>query len=233
MEENQLPSKQDKPRALMFLKMGLFEIFLVVAGLLLLFGMLNYFNILPVSDVFPNQLGFLPRQIKQTAVTPPPVRIIPDKFIYDSAKAKELLTKYIKDTIKPEFVPPIIEIKEGSPDFSSKYTIGKVTVSATFRYTKKTNVPDSYGITIKSADLSKTAPTASLANSLLSDYFLNPYSVADCQKVKIASFCENYQAVSNGKQGYGIATDKSSTILFSCFLTKESDYFEQTSCIPH
>jgi hypothetical protein len=232
MEENQLPAKQNKPRALTFLKMGLLEICLVVAGLLLLFGILNYFKILPISDVFPNQLGFLPSQTRKTIITPP-AKSTPDNFIYDSAKAKELLIKYLKDTIGSELIPSKIEVKKGSLDFSAKYTIDQVTISATFRYTQKTNVPDSYGITIRGGDLDKTDPTAPLTNRLLSEYFLNPYAVSDCQTAKIASFCEKFQTTDNGKQGFGMATDKSSSILFSCFLTKESDYYGQTSCIPH
>ena len=37
----------------------LFEIFFVLIVLVLLFGILNYFNILKLSELFPNQLGFL------------------------------------------------------------------------------------------------------------------------------------------------------------------------------
>jgi len=48
--------------ALAFLKVGVFEIGFVIIVLLLLFGILNYFNILSVSDVLPKQLGWLPRK---------------------------------------------------------------------------------------------------------------------------------------------------------------------------
>ena len=48
--------------ALALLEIGLFEIVFVGTVLLLLFGTLNYFNILPVSDTFPNQLGWLPQR---------------------------------------------------------------------------------------------------------------------------------------------------------------------------
>jgi len=61
MEENSPPAQQNKPAKLAFLEIGLFEVFFVTIVLFLLFGILNYFNVLSVSDVFPKQLGWLPR----------------------------------------------------------------------------------------------------------------------------------------------------------------------------
>jgi len=44
----------------------LFEILFVILVLVLVFGTLNYFNILPISKLWPNQFGFLPhKQSKQ------------------------------------------------------------------------------------------------------------------------------------------------------------------------
>ena len=40
----------------------LFEILFVILVLVLVFGILNYFNILRLSEIFPNYLGFLPRK---------------------------------------------------------------------------------------------------------------------------------------------------------------------------
>lgn len=59
--ESPQPQQQKENKGLAFLEVGLFEMVFVTVGLLLLFGTLNYFNILPVSDVFPNQLGWLPQ----------------------------------------------------------------------------------------------------------------------------------------------------------------------------
>lgn len=47
------------------LKAGLFEIIFVGVVLVLLFGILNYFNILSISSLWPNQFGFLPQRLNQ------------------------------------------------------------------------------------------------------------------------------------------------------------------------
>jgi hypothetical protein len=70
-------AKQNRLHALAFLKIGIFEFFFVIVALLLLFGIFNYFNILSVSDVFPNQLGWLPHQIQTKLV--PQGKILQDK----------------------------------------------------------------------------------------------------------------------------------------------------------
>jgi hypothetical protein len=63
MEENSSAPKTNKLTKLAFWEVGLFEIFFAGIVLILLFGILNYFNILSVSDVFPKQLGWLPKQL--------------------------------------------------------------------------------------------------------------------------------------------------------------------------
>lgn len=49
-----------------FLEVGIFEIIFVGVVLILLFGILNYFNILSLSELYP-QLGFLPKKMDQTS----------------------------------------------------------------------------------------------------------------------------------------------------------------------
>ncbi len=75
MEENTAAMNNEtvnqKPHpltALAFLEVGLFEVGFVIIGLLLFFGTLNYFNILPVSETFPKYLGWLPRQHAQPKI---------------------------------------------------------------------------------------------------------------------------------------------------------------------
>lgn len=48
--------------ALAFMEIGIFEVVFVIVGVLFLLGTINYFNLLPVSEVFPKYLGWLPRQ---------------------------------------------------------------------------------------------------------------------------------------------------------------------------
>lgn len=54
---------ENKPSGLAFLEVGVLEVFFVIVGLLIIFGVLNYFNILPISQSFPF-LSFLPKQEK-------------------------------------------------------------------------------------------------------------------------------------------------------------------------
>ena len=61
MNEYPLAPKKNKLGALAFLEVGIFEIFFVGVVLILLFGTLNYFNILSLSALYP-QLSFLPQK---------------------------------------------------------------------------------------------------------------------------------------------------------------------------
>lgn len=64
------PNKENKLKAVALLEIGLAEIFLVIFILLLFFGTLNYFGILPISQTFPF-LSFLPSQQKISENKPP------------------------------------------------------------------------------------------------------------------------------------------------------------------
>ena len=55
--------KRAKLKAIALIKVGLFELLFAIAGLLVIFGILNYFNLLPISRSFPF-LSFLPAQQK-------------------------------------------------------------------------------------------------------------------------------------------------------------------------
>jgi len=70
MDQSGIPEQQNNlsnntensfPKSVFF-KTKWFKVFLIAIIFLLLFGTLNYFNILSISDVFPNQLDWLPRQ---------------------------------------------------------------------------------------------------------------------------------------------------------------------------
>lgn len=54
--------KQNRKKRLAFLEVGVFEASFVLIIIIVLFGILNYFNILSLSAIYPNQLGFLPHR---------------------------------------------------------------------------------------------------------------------------------------------------------------------------
>lgn len=66
--EQYSPPKKNPLTALALLEMGVFEIGFVAVVLFLLFGILNYFNILSISDTFPKYLSWLPRQTVQKPI---------------------------------------------------------------------------------------------------------------------------------------------------------------------
>lgn len=242
--------KPNRLHALAFLKVGIFEIGFAAVMLFLLFGILNYFNLLSVSNAFPNQFNWLPRQINNLTieqnVTPSPANFTPNTFTYDTAKAKTLLTQYIKDAIKPEFLPANIEIKQGLSidgrtedikyEFGSMFTANQASFSANFHYKEKTSTSNDFSIFIQPESITQATATAPLANSLLSSYFTSPYSISNCQQKGTTSYCENFQTLTEGKRGYGIISAKqgikSISIVFNCFVPKESkDYDALKSCI--
>lgn len=53
---------QNRKKRLATLEVGLFEVSFVLIIIIVLFGTLNYFNILSLSKLYPNQFGFLPHQ---------------------------------------------------------------------------------------------------------------------------------------------------------------------------
>jgi len=55
--------QEKKFNGLLFLEVGLVEVFSVIFVLLLIFGTLNYFGFLPISESFPF-LSFLPQRQK-------------------------------------------------------------------------------------------------------------------------------------------------------------------------
>lgn len=65
-EGNHSPVSNDTRKGL------LFEIIFVVVFLVIFFGILNYFNILRLSEIFPNYLGFLPRRDVPTGTSQQP-----------------------------------------------------------------------------------------------------------------------------------------------------------------
>ena len=233
MEENLPTPPKNKLHALAFLEIGLFEIGFVAVILLLLFGVLNYFNILSVSEVFPKQLGWLPRKevsngTSQTKLAsqgealrgsgektaPSPANFTPTTFQYDTEKAKTLLTQYIKDTIKPSLLPANIEIKqatinskiENSSLFFASFNIQNASTAAVFRYDKTVNSTNSLSLSLNLKNLSQFTDTTTLANFLLSTYFSTPLILSDpnCRMVSESVFCENFQTTSDGKKGYGM-----------------------------
>ncbi len=92
---------QNRKRRLVFLEVGLFEISFVLIFIVVIFGTLNYFNILSLSALYPNQLGFLPHQATSSNLNKPNATVPmstknPQQFLEDYAK-------YAKNLDKPTY----------------------------------------------------------------------------------------------------------------------------------
>lgn len=247
--------KPNRLHALAFLEVGLFEIGFVAVILLLLFGTLNYFNIFSVSDAFPNQFSWLPRQTIKQNVVPSPANFTPNIFIYDIKKAEKLLSQYIKDNIKPEFLPEKITINQGqqidgkksnlSYEFGWYDQINSASLGANLHFAENTNTisDKEIFIEISSNNLAESSITASSANSFLTSYLKVQEQIqpSDCQSKLSTSYCQVFKQDGNGKNGFGIILldkgalppiQKSHLILFSCSLSKEGDLYKtQQSCL--
>jgi hypothetical protein len=176
----------------------------------------------------------------------------PNIFQYDTEKAKTILTKYIKDNIKSEFVPNNLDIKQGLSidnridqslkEMFGSYIINKdETIAINFHYKESTNSPNDYVIFIQPSNADTSSMTTTLANSLTASYFTKPYSpIENCNTNGTTSYCETFKIESDGKRGFGaiIAQDTSksppklTTIVFTCFIPKDSkEYDDMKSCI--
>lgn len=245
------PTPQPPQKRAGIILIGIIIVILLIPILLAL----NYSNIFSLSQLFPNQLGWLPHKT-QPVPTPLPAstqeqNFSSNSFQYDTEKAKTILTQYIKDSIKPEFLPDNLEIKQGlsidnrteelNHQFGSYFTDNQTTFSINFHYKENTNTPNDFIIFIQPTNVDEATVTQAIANSLTSTYFHNPYSPIDnCETKGTTSYCENFKAEFNGKRGFGVLIGQDlskspptlTSIIFTCFVPKESkDYNTQKSCI--
>ena len=128
MEEYPHTLKQNKSEKPVFFRIRSFQFFFALIVLLLLLGILNYFNILSISKAFPNQLGWLPKQqtqIKNVAPTSILFRLckaFPENYgKVNCQKAVETATADTKGTVMGIAVGP----QEISPGLQKALKISK------------------------------------------------------------------------------------------------------------
>lgn len=211
----------------------------IIAILLITLVMLNYFNILPIPQMFP-QLSFLPKKQAPSSsqITPPTV----ETFDYDTEKAIKLLSDYAISIVKPEvllFNPKIsqglaIDGKKSSlqHEFGFYTVVNKTIIAGNLHFIENTNTPNDIGVMIQPANIEDKVTTPDIANRLLNSYFIAPYSITKCQTKGIASYCEQFKEEKDGKRGFGALFSGQNKVIFTCFIPKESqNYQKQLSCI--
>lgn len=237
--------------------------FLLTGGIIIfiiIFFLLNFFNILPLSSLFPNQLGWLPRQKPDAKISYntkiPAIKhediVVPTasaKFSYDAEKAQTTLEKYIRDNLKENFLPAKIDVIQslissgettGTPnEFVANWELKNISFNAALHYMKDSNELRDMEIYFYLNEYEDSSVNASSSTSLVKTYFQNiPESTDfDCRISAPAKFCEYFAIGDIGKNVFGVANaddkfGKSTTIVYSCFFSKNDLYYnKRTSCL--
>lgn len=205
MEEYPPAPKKNKLHALAFLEVGLFEIVFVTAVLFLLFGTLNYFNILSVSDVFPNQLGWLPRQTNQKQNIPlknQPSAILPTPNVSLETSAKDTLARFLPKILNASLIPSksdmtLIQDKIIKENFTISWEKKEGTISAVF--TLAANPEEISSLNIQFLTTQVSSPSVQLAETAISSLFtIKPNGIWGCKPLYDKTYCENFWEENGG-----------------------------------
>jgi hypothetical protein len=250
--------KQDRKRGFAVLEVGLFEISFVLIIIIVLFGVLNYFNILSLSTLYPNQLGFLPHQQTANKQSPnasrstPKPKVIPKPSPtfpgYNWKYAQTTLEKFLRDNIYTEFLPVQIQGKQGqiaaADQTGMEYEYGARWVTNNndfvvgfFNYGLKTNIESDVELLIQPQNIKDTIATDSLTKMLTKKYLKNvpDNAVFTCKTFSDnkTTYCGNMYDTPLGKKGYGlgISPKHNLVLVISCFVPKNGIYYDKwTSC---
>ena len=239
-------------KSLALLKIGLSEFIFVAILLVLFFAILNYFNILPISKIFPSQLGWLPQKevpsgTSQQAsnVTPPPT-ILPTPDL--TQQARQTLMSFLPTILAPILIPEPSQVtieKEKNPlgkTFISSWNVKESTVAAILITTDNNNIAQLYLSFERPQD---TPPTAELASTITSELFsIKPKGKWGCKPLNnnTMTYCENFWEEEDGTrrglavkgllppQNTDLAKEQPEVLLVFCEHGKESKIYSWKSC---
>lgn len=238
----QLPRQQGRNKFLISVSIAIL--------LLLLLLTLNYFNILSLSKLFPNQFGWLPHMKYEQSQQMNNITISPTTSPSASLlePAKQTLINFLPTILTPSFLP------KSSPEITLTQTKGiQESFSATWNSINGTESailivsPDGKNITqfYLSFLKSKSAtPSEELAKITTSQFFLiQPKGKWGCKPINASmTYCENFWEEPNGvKRGIGIKglftqgpnlkkEDIPQSLIFYCEHNKDSKIYSWKSC---
>jgi len=240
-------NKQGALKTFALLKVGIIELFFVAIVLILLFGILNNFNILPLSTLFPNQLGWLPRKEVPTGTSqqsPPPT--IP-RSLNLTNQAKQILTNSMQSILTSSLLPKssaditLTQTQGIKESFSSAWDTKEGTVSAVLVVS-----PDGKDIVQSYLSFLKTEsvpPSVGLTKAITSQFFsIQPNGTWGCKPIHInMTYCENFWEEEDGTrrglamkglltQGVDLISGKPEVMLVFCEHTKQSKLYSWKSC---
>ena len=234
--------------------------FISIFFLILIF-LLNYFNILPLSILFPSQLAWLPHKQEFTKTTSQPKKTlnqpaiiktptISPRFSYDKTKAEKTLENYIRDNIKEDFLPPKIDIKQNlissgeltgtDYKFGANWTSNDIVFHAGLHYINDTNELRDTEFFIIPPNAQDAPIDSTNSATLVKTYLKNiPETIDfDCGAFNTTTrFCEDFRIKETGKSGFGTGksideSGKNITLIFSCFIPQNNSYYtRRTSCL--
>jgi len=218
-------------------EIGIFEIVFILVILSVIFGLLNYFNILSLSKIY-KPLGALPRILP----TPSPLPL-PTPFVYDKNASTTLLSLYTSQILvgSYEFLISKSDPKN-TQQFQNIFTYSWGLDDKTTLQGKIFNKIDSHDydylqLSVQSASTSAIPQNATAsAQQILSNYF-KPYAGTaplTCTFIQGLPSCEQFSTTSFGDIGQGIIFNRNSTYLvFVCRIFPNSTYHQiKRSCIP-
>ena len=237
------------------MEVGLIEVMFVGVVIALLFGTLNYFNILRLSELFPNQLDFLPRRNVPTGtsqqsqqysnVTISPTTANPSNL---TQQAKKTLLDTLPNILTPILMPESSQItikQDKNPlgkTFISSWNTKEATESSVVAIfiTTDSNISQLY---LSLERPQNTPPSVDLASTITPQLFsVQPKGKWGCKPLSNSmAYCENFWEENDGirrglgikglfTQGANLIRGQSEVMLVFCEHTKESKLYSWKSC---
>lgn len=235
-------------KALALLEVGLIEVLFVGVVIILLFGTLNYFNILRLSELFPNHLGFLPHkpyeQSKQytNVITIPTIAPATDSSIQ---QAKQTLVAFLPAVLDSSLLPNSSQItleqdKNLKTTFIGSWNIKESTVAAILIVTDRKSISQFY---LSVPIFNSMPPSINLASTITSELLsIKPKGTWGCKPLyNDSSYCENFWEEADGiKRGVALQglfakepnliVGQPTAMLVFCEHNKESKLYSWKSC---
>ena len=242
--QNESPKKS--PRGLALVGVGIIEVLFVSLVIFILLAVLNYFNVLSISDLSPKYLGWLPRQVQnlgqnQISVTPPSPT--PNSFTPAPDFAINDTRNLINDMILPSFIPSDLKFEKQNVENPNEFvfygtywtTEDKEGFVSSVEYNTTNTIIDRQ-ITIHIPPI-KGVLDPSVSLELVKKYFKiipsSSFKCIDLPTQNSSKFCEAFWIDEDVKKGINLTSPVyglNETRIFYCEHHKGTPAYEWLSC---
>lgn len=213
--------------------------FLSILFLIILFlGLANYFKILPVSNLFPKYLGFLPQANSPFRNSPKSQQ----RPLSAGDLAQQLFSVFASRTLKPSIVMPsniypVIPSAFEQNSFDYTWTIKNSTMSAHLKLSSDYKNVSYLGLSIVLAP-SDTIPSMKSSSEIVGQFLsISPQGAWQCKSVGEYTSCKIFwQDQNNIKKGIDLAgpvmftNNQKGVSIYLCEIHKDDPLYESTSC---